>query len=129
MAPLPFRSVTSSYGQLGSKAVAACSAIVPGAPNQRADLPYFKPHSFRMTLAMLAERICPTSEAFKAWSQNLGHEQVLTTFSSYGEVSSHRQAELIKGLATQPAPPAQLEFLVEQLSQLARRGIGRPSEA
>jgi hypothetical protein len=57
LALLPFRSVTSSYGQLGSKAVAACSAIVPGAPNQRADLPYFKPHGFRMTLALLGERI------------------------------------------------------------------------
>jgi integrase len=87
LALLPFRSVTSSYGQLGSKAVAACSAIVPGAPNQRADLPYFKPHSFRMTLAMLGERICPTPEAFKAWSQNLGHEHVLTTFTSYGNVA------------------------------------------
>src|SRR5262249_15945049 len=36
LAPLPSRSVTCSYGQLGSKAVAACSDIVLGAPNQRA---------------------------------------------------------------------------------------------
>ena len=62
-----------------------------------ARLPYFNPHSFRKTLAQCAERICTTPEAFKAWSQNLGHESVLTTFSSYGSVAPLRQAELIRG--------------------------------
>jgi hypothetical protein len=32
----------------------------------------------------------------KAWSQNLGHADVLTTFTSYGEVPTHRQCELIR---------------------------------
>lgn len=64
-----------------------------------AGLPYFKPHSVRDTLAQLGERMCTTPEAFKAWSQNLGHEKVLTTFTSYGAVAAHRQAELIRGLA------------------------------
>ena len=63
-----------------------------------AGLPYFAPHSFRHTLARLGEQRCRTPEEFKAWSQNLGHEQVLTTFTSYGAVSPHRQAELILGL-------------------------------
>lgn len=65
---------------------------------EAAGLPYFNPHSFRNTLVQLGERTCTTAETFKAWSQNLGHEQVLTTFSSYGSVSPHRQAELIRGL-------------------------------
>ena len=52
--------------------------------------------SFRKTLAQLGERLCRTPEEFKAWSQNLGHEQVLTTFSSYGQVGADRQAELIR---------------------------------
>jgi MFS family permease len=30
--------------------------------------------------------------ATKAWSQNLGHKNVLTTFSSYGDVGRRRQA-------------------------------------
>jgi len=34
----------------------------------------------------------------KAWSQNLGHEDVLTTFRSYGSVASTRQAEIIRNL-------------------------------
>jgi hypothetical protein len=35
-------------------------------------LPYFNPHSFRKTLALLGGRICKTPEEYKAWSQNLG---------------------------------------------------------
>jgi integrase len=62
-----------------------------------AGLPYFNPHSFRKTLAQLAGRICKSPEQYKAWSQNLGHENVLTTFSSYGDVARHRQAEIIRG--------------------------------
>lgn len=65
-----------------------------------ADLPYFNPHSFRKTLAKLGEQSCQTPEAFKAWSQNLGHEQVLTTFTSYGEVEVDRQGELIREMFT-----------------------------
>lgn len=67
-----------------------------------ANLPYFNPHSFRDTLAQLGERTCRTPEEFKAWSQNLGHESVLTTFRSYGEVAGHRQAEILHSLAQRP---------------------------
>ena len=63
-----------------------------------AGLPYSNPHSFRKTLTQLGERLCHTPEQFKAWSQNLGHETVLTTFSSYGEIARERQAELIRQL-------------------------------
>ena len=66
---------------------------------ESAGLPYYNPHSLRKTLVKLGMEICPSPEAFKAWSQNMGHDGVLTTFSSYGEVSHDRQAELIKGLA------------------------------
>ena len=65
---------------------------------ERADLPYFHPHSFRRTLAALGERLCRMPEDFKAWSQNLAHEGVLTTFSAYGAVAAQRQAEIINGM-------------------------------
>ena len=66
---------------------------------QNAGLPYYNPHSFRNTLVRLGENLCQTPEQFKAWSQNLGHEGVLTTFYSYGDVADYRQAELIKKLS------------------------------
>ncbi len=64
-----------------------------------AGLLYFNPHSFRNTLVQLGQEVCKTPEQFKAWSQNLGHEKVLTTFLSYGEVACQRQGEIIRNLA------------------------------
>lgn len=66
---------------------------------EAAGLPYFKPHSFRNTLIRLGENLCRTPEEFKAWSQNLGHESVLTSFYSYGDVPDYKQAELLRKLA------------------------------
>ena len=88
-------------------------------------LQYFNPHSFRSTLAQLGERLCTSPEAFKAWSQNLGHEQVLTTLTSYGQVAPRRQAELLeemgRGLPTAPkALENLLRVLLEQNPGLLR---------
>lgn len=66
---------------------------------EHAGLTYVNPHSFRNTLVQLGQEVCKTPEQFKAWSQNLGHEKVLTTFLSYGAVECRRQGEIIRGLA------------------------------
>jgi integrase len=63
----------------------------------RADLPVFTPHAFRKTLVKWADAAYPTREAFKAFSQNIGHSSVITTVSAYCPVSTERQATLIKG--------------------------------
>ena len=62
----------------------------------RAGLPYFNPHSFRKTLAQLGQKTCRDIETMKAWSQNLGHEDLMTTFTSYGTLSRSRQADLME---------------------------------
>ncbi len=63
---------------------------------EAAGFEYFNPHSFRKTLVLLGQTMCQTPEEFKAWSQNLGHEGVLTTFYSYGEVQESRQSEILQ---------------------------------
>lgn len=63
-----------------------------------ADLPYFNPHSFRHMLVQHAMALDLSPEQMKAWSQNLGHADVLTTFTSYGNVPVHRQGELIRAV-------------------------------
>lgn len=87
-----------------------------------AGLPYFNPHSFRDMLVQHAMRLDLTPEQMKAWSQNLGHEQVMTTLTSYGKVPVHRQGELIGQMkaATQVGEIANLGT-AELLSELARR--------
>lgn len=76
----------------------------------------FNPHSFRKTLVRLGQEVCKTPEEFKAWSQNLGHEEVLTTFRSYGNIESCRQASIIKSLgcsSSDSIPRSELPKLIE----------------
>jgi len=70
-----------------------------------AGLEYYNPHSFGDTLVRLGESRCSTPEEFKAWSQNLGHEHVMTTFNSYGEVPINRQSELFNSLRNKKRSP------------------------
>ena len=63
-----------------------------------AGLPYFNPHSFRDMLVRHAMALNLSPETMKAWSQNLGHSDVLTTFTSYGSIPAHRQGDLIRAL-------------------------------
>jgi integrase len=71
-----------------------------------AGLPYFNPHSLRNTLVQVAYDLKLGPEEFKAWSQNLGHESCLTTFSSYGTISPSRQAEIIRRIGERPSSDA-----------------------
>jgi len=91
-----------------------------------AGLPYFNPHSFRNTLVRLGQVVCNTPEEFKAWSQNLGHDKVLTTFLSYGQVESPRQGEIIRGLGRpQVAPQADVGELARALvREMQDSGVG-----
>lgn len=80
-----------------------------------AGLPYFNPHSFRNTLVHIGQKVCKTPEQMKAWSQNLGHENVLTTFTSYGTVDPHRQGEVIKALSEQTEETDKLDLILRKL--------------
>jgi integrase/recombinase XerD len=86
-----------------------------------ARLPYFNPHSFRKALAQLGERVCRTPEELKAWSQNLGHEDVMTTLRSYGEVPSPRQAEIIRNLHQASEPDMDAAAALKALETIVRR--------
>ena len=65
----------------------------------RAALPYFPPHTLRHTLGHLMQTACRTAQQIKAWSQNLGHENVATTLTSYGTIDPHLQGEVIAAIS------------------------------
>lgn len=88
---------------------------------EAAGLPYFHPHSLRNTLVALGQKLCQTPEHFKAWSQNLGHEEVLTTLRCYGKVATQRQGELIGKLGQTPVRTAEDEQLMYQLIEHIRQ--------
>jgi hypothetical protein len=85
-----------------------------------AGLPYFNPHSFRDTVVQLGKRLCQTPEEFEAWSKNLGHEHMLTTFRSYGSIDPHRQGELIKSIGGERGGESKIDQLIEMVRGLER---------
>ncbi len=88
-------------------------------------LRYFNPHSLRDTLVQFGQATCRTPEDFKAWSQNLGHEKVLTTFYSYGQVATRRQGEIIQGLGgLRSAGHPDVEEIAEAVIRGLRRRDG-----
>jgi integrase len=91
---------------------------------EQAGLPYFRPHSFRKTLARLGEQLARSPEEFKAWSQNLGHDQVMTTFNSYGAVARQRQAQIVRDLGRLQKPTLPTEGLVQRIAEAVSREIG-----
>lgn len=101
-----------------------------------AGLPYFNPHSLRGTLAILGEKLCRSAEEMKAWSQNLGHEDMLTTFTSYGQVSTPRQGDIIRQLAARKespdlgidSPPELRAFFAKMVEAEVRRQISSAAD-
>jgi integrase len=79
------------------KSAGSIRKIFPAA-FRNAGLPEFNPHRVRDTLAELGNKLCKSPEELKAWSQNLGHNDVMTTLMNYGSVAPGRQGEIIKGL-------------------------------
>lgn len=90
---------------------------------EAAGLPYFNPHSFRNMLVRYGMSLDLGPEAMKAWSQNLGHADVLTTFTSYGSVPTHRQGELIRAAGRKPTADALLDD--EALFAALRSRLGK----
>jgi integrase len=85
---------------------------------ERANLPYFHPHTLRHMLGALGQTLCKSPEEFKAWSQNFGHENVMTTFNAYGKITAARQGELIRGLRSKQDDK---QDVLEQVRQLLNK--------
>ena len=97
---------------------------------RHAGLPYFNPHSFRNALVRLGQELCKSPEEFKAWSQNLGHEKVLTTLLNYGSVACDRQGEILRGLTTphQAAQPGANEIAEAVFTRLRDAGVNMQAQ-
>ncbi len=59
-----------------------------------AKLPYFSPHKFRHASIAEARKYCRTEEQRKALSQNVGHDNISTTFT-YGNMSPSQANQVI----------------------------------
>jgi integrase len=95
---------------------------------EAAGLPYFNPHSIRHMLVRHIMALDLPLETLKCWSQNLGHQGLLTTLTSYGEVPLDRQAALIRqGLPQRPGastPDPDPKLIADVIRALRRPDIG-----
>ena len=96
-----------------------------------AKLRYYNPHSFRHTLARLGQQACQTPEEWRAWSQNLGHEHIMTTWNAYGQLPEHRQQEILQRLSEAPntgqsGEPSEEE--VERVLRFLSQRMGKPPQ-
>lgn len=83
-------------------------------------MPYKNPHLMRDMLVHAYMALDLTPAQLKAVSQSLGHSDVLTTLTSYGQLPAHRQSELIRSIQQQQMrgggdPASVLEALAAQL--------------
>jgi integrase len=89
---------TSELGKAHWQSPSSARKIIKSALEQVGFLGYC-PHSFRNSLVQLAYKLCRTPEEFKAWSVNLGHKNVITTFESYGHIDEFRQGDIMKSFS------------------------------
>lgn len=89
-----------------------------------ASLPYYNPHTFRDMLVRHAMSLDLSVMEMKAWSQNLGHSEVMTTLTSYGSVPTYEQGELIKGSGQEKAEVEDARIAAIVAETIRRMGSG-----
>ncbi len=76
------------------------------------------PHSFRhMIISEAYRRQLPINE-LKAWSQNIGHEDMLLTLTSYGKLPLEEQARLIRNPSDNSIKQ---ELTIEQIEEVIKK--------
>ncbi len=67
---------------------------------KQVEIKYYHPHTFRHFVIKEMSKFPMTKEEEKAYSQNMGHENVGTTFGTYayGNIEEKRQIEIIKNI-------------------------------
>ncbi|MEI6880988.1 MAG: site-specific integrase [Bacteroidota bacterium] len=86
-------------------------------------LKYHHPHTFRHFWVKEISKLPITEEEKKALSQNLGHENVGTTFGSYGygQIEENRQIEIIRNIDFEGRKKeVKVSLSQEELRQLAQ---------
>ncbi len=96
---------------------------------KNAGLPYFHPHSFRHLVVNILSKKRLTEEEKRAISMNLGHENVGTTFGSYGygSMSNESAVKIVQKLKDVQDGTSNSLMLSEQEKALLERLLKRIS--
>ncbi|GAA0779977.1 hypothetical protein E1180_00425 [Roseibium denhamense] len=66
----------------------------------------------------MGEELCHSIQELKAWSQNLGHEELGTTLQHSGKVPEARQHALIGNMRNR-TPPPDTRRLIDKLGRMS----------
>jgi len=95
--------------------------------SKEAGLRYYKPHSFRHAASHIAQSYCRTPEQMRAVSQNLGHENIGTTITTYGKLDQFRLADVIRSMDFSPDAGSEITEtearVLENMLRKARKRI------
>ena len=89
---------------------------------------YYNPHSFRNTLTALAYELGLGPMEMKAWSQNLGHEKLDTTYNSYGNLDANAQRRAMMNIGQNPKgdeAEAMRRMIEEAVARQLKGGDGK----
>jgi integrase len=90
---------------------------------EAAGFPYANPHSLRRTLVRLSYDLNLSQREQKAWSQNLGHDSIVTT-SGYGPLSLDEQADVMATISPASESNDDVAALAELAAKVARQRRG-----
>ena len=100
-----------------------------------ADIPYYHPHTLRHLIVKEFIKTRLTEEEKKAISQNLGHEDVGTTFGSYGygKISTDRQTELVRSIRfglpeTEQIFEGMSDASIKKLAKILKKELSEPEK-
>jgi len=100
-----------------------------------ANIPYYHPHTLRHLIVKEFLKTRLTEEEKKAISQNLGHEDIGTTFGSYGygKISTDRQVDIVRGIKfTHPETESVLEGMsdasIKKLAKILKKELAEPEK-
>lgn len=85
---------------------------------------YYNPHSFRNTLTALGYELNLGPMEMKAWSQNLGHEKLDTTYNSYGKLDANAQRRAMLAIGQAPKVEAGMAAIQAMVDAAVAKRIG-----
>lgn len=95
--------------------------------SEEVGIPYFSPHKFRHFLIVETQKHISNMEQFKALSQNVGHENMGTTFYGYGAIDRHRVNHLVNSIDYSSKSGIQDEDEVRRVTQMVMEQLRKNS--
>jgi integrase len=91
------------------------------ARSEQVGIPYFTPHKFRHFIINETQKHITSIEQLKALSQNLGHQNISTTFHGYGSIDTYRVNTLVNEMDFSSKPDSSRDAQIKHIETLLKQ--------